>query len=45
MKIFNESKQEIANQLSESEEPTSGINDAVKACITKFVESCEGVIF
>lgn len=42
MKAFHESKQEIANQLSKSETPTSGINDAVQACITKFVESCEG---
>ncbi|KAF3322872.1 Protein ROOT HAIR DEFECTIVE 3 [Carex littledalei] len=41
IKAFNESKQEIANQLSKAEDPTSGIDDAVKDSITKFVESCE----
>lgn len=45
IKAFNESKQEIANQLSKAEDPTSGIDDAVKACMTKFVESCEGNIY
>ncbi|KAJ4753508.1 hypothetical protein LUZ62_087913 [Rhynchospora pubera] len=43
MKTFHESKQEISKQLSEAEDPASGINDTVKACITKFVESCEGL--
>ncbi|XP_078171849.1 uncharacterized protein LOC144565871 [Carex rostrata] len=41
IKAFNESKQEIANQLSKAEDPTSAIDDAAKACMTKFVESCE----
>ncbi|XP_078160408.1 protein ROOT HAIR DEFECTIVE 3-like isoform X2 [Carex rostrata] len=41
IKAFNESKQEIANQLSKAEDSTSAIDDAVKACMTKFVESCE----